>query len=249
MRSDDWRYRLGLLGAVAIALFAGVRLPRADSPHYIEFADTRWNNALNVWSNAAFLIAGIAGLIVLFRNRARLVDAAAETWPLALFFAGNIATSFGSAYFHAHPDLGFRLAWDRIPMTIAFAAFLGVQLNERIRMRLGSRLTLVLLVPLGLATVLWWLYTDPRDLSFYSAFQALAAAGTLFMLLFFPPLYTGDKYYFIGVALYGVAKIFELYTVDHCIFDVISVSGHTLKHLLAAGTSAMIVIHVGKRRP
>jgi hypothetical protein len=148
-RSAARKRRLWLLAAVAIALFVGVRLPRADDPRYIDFAGPR---ALNVWSNAAFLLAGAAGLISLVRARKRLVDPAAETWPLAIFFLGNVATCFGSAYFHAQPNLGWRLAWDRLPMTIAFAAFLGMHINERIEMGRGTRLMIPLAI-IGAATV------------------------------------------------------------------------------------------------
>jgi hypothetical protein len=235
---------IGLLAAFAIALFAGARLPRADDPHYIEFADARWHNALNVWSNAAFLVAGIAGLIVLARARKRLVDPAAETWLLALFFIGNIATCFGSAWFHTRPDLGIRLAWDRIPMTIAFAAFIGVMINERIRMRSGTWLMLPI-AALGMATVFYWLRTG--DLSTYSAYQAFAAGGTLFMLIFFAPLYAGDRFYVAGIVLYGAAKLLELPVSDQYFFHAIGVSGHTLKHLLAAGTTVMVVTHLARR--
>jgi hypothetical protein len=224
---------IALLAAFAIALFAGVRLPRADDPRYIDFAGPR---AAVVWSNAGFLVAGIAGLIALARTRTP------ERRPIAVFFAGNIATAFGSAYFHLDPDLGVRLAWDRLPMTIAFAAFLGMHINERIRMGLGSRLTLPLAV-LGAATVVWWLRT--QDLGFYSAYQAFAAGGTLLMLLVFAPLYDGDRYYFGGVGLYAAAKICEL--LDRPIYDAIGVSGHTLKHVLAAATTGMVVVHIARR--
>jgi hypothetical protein len=215
-------------------------LPHADDPRYIDFAGPRWPN---VWSNAAFLVAGLVGLIVLARARRRLVDPATETWPLALFFLGNVATCFGSAYFHTQPDLGARLAWDRLPMTIAFAAFLGVQINERIRMGTGSRLVVPLAI-LGAATVGWWLHA--KDLGWYSAYQAFAAAGTLFLLVFFTPLYTGDRYYAAGIAFYGVAKAFELF--DRRIYDAIGIAGHPLKHLAAAGTTAMVVVHLARRR-
>ena len=228
------------LAALAIALFAGALLPRADDPRYIDFAGDR---TFTVWSNAGFLIAGVAGLIVLARARRRLVDPAAESGPLALFFAGNVATCFGSAYFHAQPDLGVRLAWDRLPMTVAFAAFLGMHINERIRMRLGTKLMLPL-AALGVATVWWWLHS--QDLRFYGAYQAFAAGGTLLMLLLFAPLYTGDRYYFAGVVLYGVAKACEL--LDRPIYQAIGVSGHTLKHVIAAGTTAMVAVHLARRR-
>ena len=226
---------IGLLAAFAIALFAGVRLPRADDPRYIDFAgDQAWN----VWSNAAFLIGGAAGLIVLARARIP------QRWPIALFFLGNIATCFGSAYFHARPDLGVRLAWDRLPMTIAFGAFIGMHVNERIRMGLGSRLTIPLAL-LGAATVGWWLRT--QDLGFYSAYQAFAAGGTLFLLLFFEPLYRGDRWYYAGVALYGAAKICEL--LDWQIYQAIGIAGHPLKHVFAAATTAMVVVQLARRAP
>jgi hypothetical protein len=222
-----------LLAAFGVALFAGVLLPRADDPNYIKFAG---DQAFTVWSNAGFLIAGVAGLIVLARSRTP------ERWPLAVFFAANVATCFGSAWFHMQPDLGVRLAWDRLPMTVAFAAFLGVLINERIRMGLGTR-WMVPLAILGPATVWWWLQT--KDLSFYSAYQAFAAGGTLFLLIFFAPLYTGDRYYYAGIGFYGVAKVCEL--LDQPIYDAIGVSGHTLKHIVAAGTTAMVVLHLGSR--
>jgi len=224
---------IGFLAALGIALVVGVRLPRADDPNYIKFAG---DQAFTVWSNAGFLIAGVAGLIVLARVRTP------EKWPLALFFAANIATCFGSAWFHMQPDLGVRLAWDRLPMTIAFAAFLGVQINERIRMGLGTR-WMVPLAILGAGTVGWWLQT--KDLGFYSAYQAFAAGGTLFLLIFFAPLYTGDRYYFAGMAFYGVAKICEV--LDRPMFEAIGVSGHSLKHVIAAGTTAMVVVHLSTR--
>jgi hypothetical protein len=176
---------------------------------------------------------------------------------LALLFVGNIATCFGSAWFHLRPDLSVRLAWDRLPMTIAFAAILVVHINERIlecggssppslaraRRRQAAAL-LVLFAAIGMTTVLWWLKTG--DLGFYSAYQAFAAGGTLFMLIFFAPLYTGDRFYVAGIVLYGVAKVFELF--DRPIFDAIGVSGHTLKHLFAAATTAMVVVHVARRQ-
>jgi hypothetical protein len=231
---------IALLAALAIALFAGVRLPRADDPHYIDFAGPR---AFNVWSNVAFLLAGIAGLIVLIGARKRLVDPTSESWPLAIFFLGNIATCFGSAYFHAQPDLGPRLAWDRLPMTIAFAAFLGMHINERIGMPLGTRLILPIAL-IGAATVGWWLRT--QDLGYYSAYQAFAAGGTLFMLVFFAPLYTGDHWYYAGVVLYGAAKTCELF--DRQIYDAVGIAGHPIKHMIAAATTATVVMHLAQRK-
>lgn len=225
---------IALLAAFAIALFAGALLPRADDPHYIEFAG---DQALNVWSNLGFLVAGLAGLFVLARSPEP------EKWPPAIFFLGNVATCFGSAYFHARPDLGVRLAWDRLPMTVAFAGFLAMHINERIAPRLGTKLMLPLAL-LGAATVGWWLRTG--DLRFYAADQAFAAGGTLFMLAFFAPRYRGDRWYYAGIVLYAIAKACEV--LDKPIHDAIGIAGHPLKHLVAAGVTALVAVHVAQRR-
>ena len=45
-------------------------------------------------------------------------------------FAGLLLTGLGSGYYHLAPD-NQRLIWDRLPMTIAMAGFIGALLVDR----------------------------------------------------------------------------------------------------------------------
>src|SRR6185295_14085143 len=95
--------------------------PVPQDPAYHRMADTRplWgiDNALNVLSNAPFLLVGALGLAGL-RHRVRLLDPR-ERRPWAVFFAGLFLTGIGSAYYHLATD-NDRLLWDRLPLAITF---------------------------------------------------------------------------------------------------------------------------------
>src|SRR5688572_20457877 len=106
---------------VAAWLIAG---PIPQDPAYHRFADTRpvlgVPNGLDVLSNAAFAIVGLAGLAATLGPRSR--RAFEHTWarvPWATLFAGTLLTAAGSSYYHLAPD-DARLVWDRLPMTVAF---------------------------------------------------------------------------------------------------------------------------------
>lgn len=227
---QEWHKRVALICAAAFLTTIGVFLPREGDPNYHCFADTRWQNALNVWSNVGFLAAGVWGLWQLRRKNLPWIEAV----PWWVFFLGNIATFAGSAWYHMAPD-DFRLVFDRLPMTVAFTGLLAVLLNERVKPRLGTQL-LLLLIAIGAFTVLFWYCTG--NLAPYSALQAFAALGMLFMLIFFKPSYSGDRYLYWAVAWYAVAKVLE--SQDRTIY-AIGVSGHTLKHLAASVSSLMLV--------
>jgi hypothetical protein len=68
------------------------------------------------------------------------------------------------------------------------------------------------------------------------------------MFLLFPPKYTGKYYWLIAAALYALAKVLEFY--DGAVYSVGSIlSGHTLKHLAAAGACFAILRYFMARRP
>jgi hypothetical protein len=62
----------------------------------------------------------------------------------------------------------------------------------------------------------------------------------LLLLVLYDPRYSGTRYLFAGVGAYVAAKVFEM--ADQAIFSFGHlVSGHSLKHLAAAGGVGCIV--------
>ena len=94
---------------------------------YHAFADCRTffgvANFFNVVSNLPFLIGGALGLRLIWSGGGRFIDAR-EQLPYLVFFLGALLTCFGSAYYHAAPD-NPRLVWDRLPMTLGFAGLVA----------------------------------------------------------------------------------------------------------------------------
>jgi hypothetical protein len=206
-----------LLGFLLIAVAFLVFVPRiAQSQDYHLFADTRRvfgiPNFWNVVSNLPFALVGLLGLW-------RLRSPAAS-----VLFAGVLLTCFGSAYYHWSPD-DARLVWDRLPMTLVFMSLLAWVLSQARSPRFSVWL-LIALVICGVASVLWWRVTG--DLRPY----ALVQFGPVFLLLVVT-WFTPDRRYFLSLAgLYAAAKLMEAF--DAAPYSMIGISGHTLKHLLAA---------------
>lgn len=218
--------------------------PIAQAPAFHNFADTRSflgiANAGNILSNIPFLIIGIYGLVIVSRPS----PASPIRVIYATLFVGVILTGFGSAYYHWHPD-NDRLVWDRIPMTIVFMSFLSATLSELVSRPIGVRL-LFPLVTLGVASVLWWHYTETMgkgDLRLYFWVQFFPMLGIpLLLLLYYKPAIRRIIPSLIWIVVwYAVAKVFE--QLDFQIYHTIPVSGHTLKHL-AAGVSTGYFVHL-----
>jgi hypothetical protein len=220
--------------SVAAALF----LPAIPQPiEYHDFADQRSllgvANFLDVTSNAAFLVVGLAGLVITLR-RGTEFEHAAERLPYAVFFVGVALTAAGSGYYHLAPD-NERLFWDRLPMTIAFMSLISAQITERISVRAGLALLAPMLV-VGVASVVYWIFTERAgsgNVIPYVVLQAYAVAALLLIALTRPSRYTrgADIYWVFGG--YVAAKLLEL--LDHQVLNLNGLaSGHSLKHLVAA---------------
>jgi len=241
---------LGFALVIAAAAFFAPRIPQPQ--YYHNFADQRaWlgvPNFGNVASNALFAIAGTLGLIVLCRkqSRSQFVDSR-ERWPYILFFLGLLLTAWGSSYYHLAPG-NARLEWDRLPMTIAFAALVAAVIAERISVQAGLYL-LPLLILTGASSVVLWKISEAQgagDLRFYAAVQ-VCAVFVLPIALLLPPRYNRGSDFAVVFGLYVLAKIFE--TADRQIFSVGHVvSGHTLKHLAAGAAGFWILRMIEKRR-
>ncbi len=227
-----------ILGFTVLSVLAALLLPAMPQPvSYHEFADHREMlgvaNFLDVASNAAFVLAGLAGLVVALRPRTAFASNV-ERWPYAVFFVGMVLTGLGSAYYHLVPD-NERLFWDRLPMTIAFMSLIAAQVVDRIDTKAG----LALLVPMllvGAASVLYWRATERAgagNVMPYAVLQGYSVAILLLMALLQPSRYTrGTDIYWV-FAGYVLAKLLE--TFDRALFGLGHVaSGHSLKHLAAA---------------
>ena len=207
-------------------------------------------------SNVVILLGGICGVISLVSlevlDSARSVTAGerspSEEWQLnvciPIFFLATVAVSVGSTYYHWNPT-DATLVWDRLPMTVAFAAIFCYMLDEYLpapnERSVGQEL-LFPLISLGVGSVLYWSWTD--DLRLYavvSIFPMFLMIGLV--LCCSPPLHGGVVQQVVGLLLYGVAKICE--DRDHEIFHWTGkrISGHSLKHILA-GLAPIAIAHM-----
>ncbi len=246
-----------LFGLVFLLVFLGLpAIPQ--NQEYFDFADKRsWlgiSNAFNVLSNLPYFLAGYLGLYFTrtFRDDRKKFIEKGETIALYFAFAGIFLVGLGSGWFHWHPG-NLTLVADRLPMTIGFMAILAMFISERINVRAGATLLPVLLF-IGVLSVLFWIYTEcsnlmPGDLRLYGLVQFFPMIAIVLMLLWFPPRYKGTRYLIWILVFYGLAKLAEHY--DYEIWNLTKkfISGHSLKHLLAALATYYLVVYVKKREP
>jgi hypothetical protein len=252
-----YRLRLAIVAGIALAVSVGVFLaPRIhQNLAYNHFADTRTllgiPNFYDVVSNFPFLVIGILGIVYLLGRKAPpgSFQTAAEKWPYLALFAGAILACFGSSYYHLAPSDG-RLFWDRLPMTIVFMSLFAAVLSERISVRLGTA-ALFPLLALGIASVLYWHFTELRgsdDLRLYVEVQYLPVLAIPLICFLFPSRYTRGSTIFLVIGLYILAKVLE--QLDAPIFSLGHlVSGHFLKHLTAAFSGIVFLDMFEKRKP
>jgi hypothetical protein len=229
---------LVFFGLMAVSLGGLLLLPPIPQDQsYHEFADQRTilgvPNFWNVVSNLPFLAVGAAGLRRFRDDPATVV-----------FFVGVFLTGIGSSYYHWNPN-DQTLFWDRLPMTLAFAAILSLVAQERVNARIGA----ILLWPalaVGLFSLLFWRWTD--DLRVYFWMQFFPGLAVLSLFLLCPPKYTGTHYWIAAGVLYALAKVLEF--TDEAIYSVGNLlSGHTLKHFAAAAACFAILRYFQTRRP
>ncbi len=236
MKQAPWRIPLLLTGLV----LAAALLPALPQPQsYHRFVDTRallgLPNALNVLSNLPLLLAGLLGLRILKKG----VSKDETGLPYAIFFLALIAVAAGSAGYHLAPD-NARLLGDRLPIAVSLAPLLGALLAESGQARPW---TLPWLMALGLASVLWWTIS-PRwgaeTLWPYLAFQL----GCMAALLTLAPGVARGGMLLLALGLYGAALAAEW--MDRAIFAWSGqiLSGHSLKHLLAASAALLVVLRL-----
>jgi hypothetical protein len=231
--------------------------PVLQNPAYNHFADQRIffgiPNFFDVISNAPFLFVGVLGLAFVLRRTAQTSQRAfasdQEAWSYLALFAGVTLAGFGSAYYHLAPGDN-RLVWDRLPMTVIFMSFLAATISERIGTRTGL-LLLPILLSVGIASIIYWHLTELRgsgDLRVYLDVQYYTTAAIPLIAVLFPSRYTRGRIVFTVFTVYVFAKVFEL--LDSAVYSLGHVvSGHVIKHIIAAAASYLILDMLRRRRP
>lgn len=234
---------LRLLLAVAVLLGAALWLhgPIAQWDDYHAFADTRaWlgiPNAADVLSNLPFAAVGLWALLA-FRHR----EPASATRPAWIALgAALLATAAGSAWYHWAPSDGPLVA-DRIPIAWACTAIVSALLAERGHRGFVAPGALAAGAAAAVGAVLYWHATG--DLRLYLFLQALPLLLVPALLLArIRPVEPGglpDAAWWQVLGCYLAAKIME--GLDARVLEAFGVvSGHTLKHLLAALGAALLV--------
>ena len=209
---------------------------------YHEFADVRTCLGLpnfgNVASNLLFLVVGAAGMLWCYRNAGM---GARRSWMV--LFLGVALVFFGSGYYHRAPD-DDSLVWDRLPMTVAFMGLFTALLAEHLPEKM-ERTLLVAAVVIGIASVFWWKQTD--DLRVYIWVQLTPLLVIPFVIAVFPGRFTHRHYLLYGVGFYAAAKIAEYYDRETFALTANVLSGHSLKHLLAAAAPYCVYLMLRRR--
>jgi hypothetical protein len=233
-----------IIAFTVLSIAAALLLPAMPQPlAYHHFADHRTlfgvDNFFDVVSNIAFLLAGLAGLLVVMHPRTQFASNL-ERWPYAVFFLGMLLTAAGSGYYHLAPN-NERLFWDRLPMTIAFMSLIAAQIVDRISVRAG----LALLVPMlliGAASVLYWRATERAGVGNvmpYGVLQIYSVVIVFLITYLCPSRYTHGQAIYWVFAAYVIAKLLEEFDWQLLAFGHL-VSGHTLKHVAAAAAGFVV---------
>jgi len=214
-----------------------------DSSYHI-FADTRTclglDNFGNVASNLGFLLAGATGALWCLRNPG---TQAVRSWTT--FFLGVALVFFGSGYYHSRPG-DDSLVWDRLPITVAFMGVFSALLSEHLGKELERRL-LVTALAVGIASVFLWKITG--DLRVYLWVQVTPLLAICYVIAIYPGRYTHRHYLLVGVGFYALAKVAEYYDNGVYALSSAAISGHSLKHLVAAAAPFCIYLMLKRRAP
>jgi hypothetical protein len=249
--SMTYKTRVWIIIGIAVVLGVSTLFinPIAQPTSYHLFADIRGclgiPNFGNVVSNMAFTIVGLTGLVVLFgRKNAVQPGSFADALPFAVFFIGVALVGAGSAYYHWQPD-NETLFWDRLPMTIGFMSITAAIVADRIHKAVGLKIILPVLLFLGAASLVYWAQSEAAgrgDLRFYFLAQFLPIALIPVICWLFPDArYTKGRYILGMILCYGVALMLD--RLDAQFYDLArqTISGHTLKHLVAAGATVFVI--------
>jgi hypothetical protein len=247
------------LTAITITTFLAVMAmfiapPIAQDPSYHSFADHRdllgIHNLLNVASNLPFFLVAVLGFYqtsILFRKNRNSQPDHWKSLMYLVFFFGVFLTGLGSSYYHLEPNTQ-TLIWDRLPMTIAFMAFFTLIIHDHANARAAKNLLLPLLA-IGIYSVIYWAYTESTgkgDLRLYALVQFLPLILVPIMIFKSKNRGLEARSVWIVIGYYAAAKVFEHW--DSQIFGLLGndLSGHSIKHVLAALGTYTVYRSLGK---
>lgn len=219
--------------------------PIGQEQTYHNFADQRCicsiHNAFDVLSNIPFALVGLLGLATAIVRLRGSSDP--SRFAYITFFIGVILTCFGSFYYHLSPTDN-TLVWDRLAMTIAFMPLLSIIVSEQIGRLLGKQLLIPLLL-CGVGSIWYWQQTG--DLRPYVLVQAIPLVLTIIFVI----IYRARAGFRLNMSLlitgYIISKIMESFDKELFTLTNETISGHTLKHLVAAAAIFFMVRAVPHR--
>ncbi len=247
--------RVLAVASLTVALTVALLVPPiAQWPEYHNFADRRaWLGVprfADVVSNLPFTLVGAMGLVWLARHGRHALLDPRELAPWRAFFGGLVVLGPASACYHLDPN-NFGLMLDRLAMSVVFMGWLAVQLGERLGPRTG-RLALPWLLACGVAAVLHWYHSESigqGDLRAWGYVQFWPVVLVLWLIWRAPARYSRGADIPRVYACYAVALLVEW--LDHEIYSATAglVSGHSLKHLVAALGAYLAYRMVRLRQP
>jgi hypothetical protein len=260
-----------LIGAAVVLLLLALLAPELTGPGAgsPQFADMRalasLPNALDVLSNLPFLVLGLLGLHRLHSlehahehgHEGAAPGLAHDELPVNaldcawLFFAGLVLVAAGSAFYHLQPDDVLRLAGDRAAMAVAFAGVIGLAVCDRVSQRAGWPAACIALAAGWLAVAV---FHETGNVTPWAVVQFGGIALVLGVALL-RPLRSGTRSMQLRlgwiIAAYALAKIFEM--ADGAVYEMTQqlISGHSLKHLVAALAAIPVLraVHALQERP
>ncbi|TFB10500.1 hypothetical protein E3V55_05775 [Candidatus Marinimicrobia bacterium MT.SAG.3] len=242
---DEQKKLIILLSLFAVSLIAMMLFGKIEQPQsYHNFADNRTffgiPNFFNTVSNLLFFFVGMTGSWFVYKN---VRMEARYSW--LTLFAGVTLVSFGSGYYHLNPN-DSTLVWDRLPINIGFMGLFSAVLTEFINPKL-EKYTLIPAVILGVLSVLYWHYMG--DLRFYIWLQAVTLLAITAVLFMYEGRFTLRRYLLYVLGSYTLSKFTEF--SDRTIYSATNnlLSGHTLKHTLAALAVFYIYLMLKRRKP
>ncbi|MEW8506575.1 MAG: hypothetical protein AB2598_07700 [Candidatus Thiodiazotropha sp.] len=242
--SQDFSWRHAVVAV--LFLFPLVPLlaldPIPQDAAYHNFVDTGSfmgiPNFFDVISSLAFLLVGAVGTVYCLKN-----DSGPGRRGWLVLFIGVGLVGFGSGYYHWKPN-NETLVWDRLAMSVGFMGLLTALLSEYVNSRLSS--LLIPLITIGIGSVLHWHFFD--DLRLYAWVQFSPLLTLPFIVGLFNSRYTHQWLLITALLLYALAKGAEAYDVALFRMTGETVSGHTVKHLLAAAGCYSILIMLKRRK-